>query len=229
MTGVLVKTCLLGAISLSLLYTGAKAQCEHVQVVQQFQGRFQADFIVSAPTDIKGLDLDLTFNTPVDRIEYYSGGATKKDDYNYNLFSQNVNVKEGEQVKASFMVHYSHHMPFVIHEVINGVEICDTTATTPAPMPNPCAETGMMPYDYSQLLCMSFVFYEAQRSGPLPADQRVTWRGDSALDDGSDVGHDLAGGYYDAGDHVKFGFPMAYTATVLAWGLIDFADGYEAA
>nr|WGC43860.1 GH9-2 [Procambarus clarkii] len=76
---------------------------------------------------------------------------------------------------------------------------------------------------------MSYVFYEAQRSGPLPADQRVTWRGDSALDDGSDVGHDLTGGYYDAGDHVKFGFPMAYTATVLAWGLIDFADGYQTA
>ncbi|KAG7177455.1 Endoglucanase E-4-like 11 [Homarus americanus] len=76
---------------------------------------------------------------------------------------------------------------------------------------------------------MSYVFYEAQRSGPLPADQRVTWRGDSALDDGSDNGVDLAGGYYDAGDHVKFGFPMAFTATMLAWGLIDFADGHETA
>ncbi|KAG7169954.1 Endoglucanase E-4-like 16, partial [Homarus americanus] len=79
------------------------------------------------------------------------------------------------------------------------------------------------------VLCMSYLFYEAQRSGPLPADQRITWRGDSALGDGSDVGHDLTGGYYDAGDHVKFGFPMAYTSTVLAWGLIDFADGHEAA
>ncbi|KAG7165866.1 Endoglucanase E-4-like 17, partial [Homarus americanus] len=79
-------------------------------------------------------------------------------------------------------------------------------------------------------LCMSFLFYEAQRSGHLPEDQRVEpWRWDSAMDDGADVGHNLTGGYYDAGDHVKFGFPMAYTATVLAWGLIDFAEGYEAA
>ncbi|TOF73857.1 hypothetical protein CGJ15_27285, partial [Vibrio parahaemolyticus] len=54
----------------------------------------------------------------------------------------------------------------------------------------------MTPYDYNQALCMSFVFYEAQRSGKLPADQRVNWRFDSALDDGSDVGHDLTGGYY---------------------------------
>lgn len=44
---------------------------------------------------------------------------------------------------------------------------------------------------------MSYVFYEAERSGYLPEDQRVTWRGDSALDDGQDVGHDLEGGYFD--------------------------------
>ena len=35
------------------------------------------------------------------------------------------------------------------------------------------------------------LFYEAQRSGPLPADSRVPWRGDSALDDA------VVGGYYD--------------------------------
>lgn len=33
---------------------------------------------------------------------------------------------------------------------------------------------------------------------------------------------DLVGGYYDAGDHVKFGLPMAFTVTMLAWGAIDF-------
>lgn len=32
----------------------------------------------------------------------------------------------------------------------------------------------------------------------------------------------LVGGYYDAGDHVKFGLPMAYTVTMLSWGVIDF-------
>ncbi|KAK4324903.1 hypothetical protein Pmani_004489 [Petrolisthes manimaculis] len=92
---------------------------------------------------------------------------------------------------------------------------------------NPCASTGMGPYDYKQALCMSYVFYEAQRSGDLPGDQRVTWRQDSAMGDGSDVGKDLTGGYYDAGDHVKFGFPMAFTATMLGWGLIDFEQGHS--
>jgi endoglucanase len=42
-------------------------------------------------------------------------------------------------------------------------------------------------------------FYDAQRSGKLPASNRVSWRNDSALDDGQDVNLDLTGGYYDAG------------------------------
>ena len=36
---------------------------------------------------------------------------------------------------------------------------------------------------------------------------------------------DLTGGYYDAGDNVKFGFPMAFTATLrcLAFGVWTLA------
>lgn len=33
---------------------------------------------------------------------------------------------------------------------------------------------------------------------------------------------DLVGGYYDAGDNVKFGFPMAFTVTMLSWSVIEF-------
>lgn len=83
--------------------------------------------------------------------------------------------------------------------------------------------------DYAEALQASMFFYEAQRSGDLPEDTRVTWRGDSALTDGADVGHDLTGGWYDAGDHVKFGLPMAFSATFLAWGAIAHPDGYQAA
>lgn len=35
---------------------------------------------------------------------------------------------------------------------------------------------------------------------------------------------DLVGGYYDAGDNVKFGLPMAFTTTLLAWSVIEFGD-----
>lgn len=42
--------------------------------------------------------------------------------------------------------------------------------------------------DYGQALTKSLLYYEAQRSGKLPPNQRVQWRGDSALKDGSDAG-----------------------------------------
>jgi len=75
----------------------------------------------------------------------------------------------------------------------------------------------------------SLFFYDAQRAGKLPADFRINWRGDSALADGADVGRDLSGGYFDAGDHVKFGLPLCSTLTLLAWGGIEYGDGYAAA
>nr|AXQ39838.1 beta-1,4-endoglucanase [Loboptera decipiens] len=84
-------------------------------------------------------------------------------------------------------------------------------------------------YDYGDVIRKSLLFYEAQRSGKLPSDQSVTWRKDSALNDKGNSGEDLTGGYYDAGDFVKFGFPMAYTITTLAWGAIDYANGYNKA
>ncbi|KAF1001496.1 hypothetical protein AG4045_017158, partial [Apium graveolens] len=35
---------------------------------------------------------------------------------------------------------------------------------------------------------------------------------------------DLVGGYYDAGDNVKFGLPMAFTITLLSWSVIEYGD-----
>ncbi|KAG9061536.1 hypothetical protein KI688_007114 [Linnemannia hyalina] len=57
--------------------------------------------------------------------------------------------------------------------------------------------------EYVRLLDATLLFYEAQRSGHLPPDQRVKWRNDSALLDGKDAGIDLTGGYYDAGDYLN--------------------------
>lgn len=48
------------------------------------------------------------------------------------------------------------------------------------------------------------------------------------MDDGKDAGLDLSKGMYDAGDHVKFGFPMAYTATVLAWSILEYRNQMSA-
>src|SRR6185295_17880792 len=84
-------------------------------------------------------------------------------------------------------------------------------------------------FNYAEALQKAEFFYEAQRSGALPAANRINWRGDSGLRDGADVGHDLTGGWYDAGDHVKFGFPMAASATMLAWGIVEYRAGFTAA
>ena len=84
-------------------------------------------------------------------------------------------------------------------------------------------------FNYAEALQKALFFYEAQRSGRRPASNRVEWRGDSGLRDGADVGLDLTGGWYDAGDHVKFGFPMAASATMLAWGVVDYRSAYEQA
>lgn len=52
-------------------------------------------------------------------------------------------------------------------------------------------------YDYKRVLHLSLLFYEAQRSGHLPPNNRIPWRGDSALNDHGENGEDLTGGYYD--------------------------------
>jgi endoglucanase len=81
-------------------------------------------------------------------------------------------------------------------------------------------------FDYAEALQDSMFFYEAQRSGQLPPDNEVDWRGDSNLSDGSDNGVNLTGGYHDAGDLVKFGLPEAWAMNMLAWGLLDYPTGY---
>ncbi|KAL6651802.1 hypothetical protein ACP70R_010727 [Stipagrostis hirtigluma subsp. patula] len=91
------------------------------------------------------------------------------------------------------------------------------------------AAAAQASFDYAGAFDKSLQFFEAQRSGKLPADRRVQWRGDSALTDGFSQGVDLVGGYYDAGDHVKFGFPMAYAVTMLAWGVLEFEKEMVAA
>ncbi|KAK4338501.1 hypothetical protein RND71_042988 [Anisodus tanguticus] len=77
-------------------------------------------------------------------------------------------------------------------------------------------------HNYGEALSKSFLFYEAQRSGYLPHNQRVQWRGNSGLNDGKANGIDLIGGYYDAGDNVKFGLPMAFTVTMLSWSILEY-------
>ena len=83
--------------------------------------------------------------------------------------------------------------------------------------------------DYKNALTKSLLFYDSQMSGKLPSWNGVPWRGDSGLRDGCEAGYDLTGGFYDAGDFIKFHFPQSFALTVLGWGMIEFKDGYVAA
>ncbi|KAK6177036.1 hypothetical protein SNE40_015224 [Patella caerulea] len=93
----------------------------------------------------------------------------------------------------------------------------------------PVTGGGHPAHNYADALGKSILFYDAQRSGKLPHNNPIHWRGDSALHDKGDNGEDLTGGWYDAGDNVKFNFPMASSATVLLWGMIQWKDAYQSA
>jgi endoglucanase len=76
-------------------------------------------------------------------------------------------------------------------------------------------------YNYGEALQKAIYFYECQISGPKPSWSRVEWRGDSGMKDS------VLGGWYDAGDHVKFGLPMAYTASMLGWAMYEYGDAFQ--
>ncbi|KAJ9147991.1 hypothetical protein P3X46_030090 [Hevea brasiliensis] len=77
-------------------------------------------------------------------------------------------------------------------------------------------------FSYGDALGKAILFFEGQRSGKLPADRRVKWRANSALSDGQPNNVSLIGGYYDAGDNVKFGWPMSYTVSLLSWAATEY-------
>lgn len=50
----------------------------------------------------------------------------------------------------------------------------------------------------------------------------------AVLDPGHTGCADLSGGFHDAGDHVKFGLPQSYAASVLGWGMYEFPQAFQA-
>uniref|UniRef100_M1BBU7 cellulase n=1 Tax=Solanum tuberosum TaxID=4113 RepID=M1BBU7_SOLTU len=88
-----------------------------------------------------------------------------------------------------------------------------------------------LPDNYTFALHKVLMFFDAQKSGKLPKTNGIPWRGDSGLQDGSkltDVKGGLVGGYYDAGDNIKFHYPMSFAMTMLSWSVIEYEHKYRA-
>jgi hypothetical protein len=110
-------------------------------------------------------------------------------------------------------------------------------------------------YNYAKALQYSQYFYDANMCGTeVDENSQYSWRGDchtydetlpldsentnmsdsfiseyeSILDPDGDNYLDVAGGFHDAGDHVKFGMPQMYTGSTLGWGFYEFKDQYVA-
>lgn len=84
-------------------------------------------------------------------------------------------------------------------------------------------------YNYAEALQKSMFFYEVQQAGILPEWNSVSWRADSMVKEDGTPADIVDGGWFDAGDHYKFTLTNAYTASVLAWGYIQYKDAVEKA
>jgi len=110
-------------------------------------------------------------------------------------------------------------------------------------------------FNYAKALQYSQYFYDANMCGTgVNENSEYSWRNDchvydaklkldatntnmtasfitkykSVLDPDGDGTLDVAGGFHDAGDHVKFGMPEAYSGSTLGWGFYEFKDQYVA-
>ena len=84
-------------------------------------------------------------------------------------------------------------------------------------------------YNYAEALQKSMFFYEVQQSGKLPEWNNVQWRADSMVDESGKETDDVPGGWFDAGDHFKFTLTNAYSASIMAWGYLEYKDAVEKA
>jgi len=91
---------------------------------------------------------------------------------------------------------------------------------------------GQTTFDYGDALEKAMWFFDANKCGPNAATDNVfSWRAACHTSDGSAASpaRDLTGGFHDAGDHVKFGLPQGYSASVLGWSLYEYRAEFDSA
>ena len=86
--------------------------------------------------------------------------------------------------------------------------------------------------NFARALQESLYFFDANMcGGNVKNESAFSWRDNCHTGDelvkfnGKTV--DVSGGYHDAGDHVKFGLPQAYSATMLGLSYYEYGDAYK--
>jgi hypothetical protein len=81
--------------------------------------------------------------------------------------------------------------------------------------------------DYQDVYQKSILFFDGNRCGPdVATDNVFTWRGTCHTTD-SYNGIDLTGSFHDAGDHVKFSLPAAFSASYMGWMLYEYPEVFN--
>nr|BAF38757.1 cellulase [Corbicula japonica] len=234
---------------LLFLFCIHRLEAAPVTITNSWNGGFQGSFTVHADQAVHGWKAHLMFSSPIDSLEIWKATVTSHSGTEWVVANMpwDADLKPGEDLVVEFLGHMSGDQPPQVTYTVEGAGSvgpdnggaqtqppASGNPTQPPVSGNPitpaASTTGgsTMKYDYGEALGMSILFFDAQRSGKLPANNPIPWRGDSAVNDG-DAGHDLSGGWYDAGDHVKFNLPMAFSTWVLEYGMLKFKDGYQAA
>jgi endoglucanase len=200
-------------------------------IIEDWNGGYKLEVSLKAESNADNWKVD--FNLPYKIKAAYGVDLMDKGNGNYTIQGQNdqVNLKSGQAIKPIFVIDDGGKQALkpVFSESVVVVNPEPANAPgSPGNIPNspgqPVGQRGK--FSYGEALQKNFLFFEANRSGALPKDNRLEWRSDSTTNDGKDVGRDLAGGYFDAGDHIKFIQPMAFSNTMLAWGGADYKAAY---
>ncbi|XP_055958362.1 endoglucanase A-like [Patella vulgata] len=198
-----------------------------LKIYNDWGNRFEAEFSFPLTENVEGWMVAITFDSPVVKMDMWNADkySTSDGGRKWVIVSKPDRefFKAGDAAKVRFFANYGSGTGGKAPSAIGLFTNLGIDKRAVPSLPNhDCTK-----YNYDDVLYKSILFYETQRSGKLPASNRIPWRGDSGLKDGSDAGIDLTGGWYDAGDHVKFGFPMAYSTAILAWSLLEFKDAYQ--